>query len=76
MQSQNKKYDQASALLKQAVEQDAMDFQAWTALGSVYVAQGKFEDAEKAYLQAIELKPASARASLNLGEASLDTKEV
>ena len=62
-----KKYDQASGLLKQIVEQDAMDFQAWTALGSVYVAQEKFDDAEKAYLQAIELKPTSARASLNLG---------
>jgi tetratricopeptide (TPR) repeat protein len=62
-----KKYDQAAALLKQIVEQDALDFQAWTALGSVYLAEEKFDDSEKAYLQAIELKPTSTRASLNLG---------
>jgi tetratricopeptide (TPR) repeat protein len=70
-----KKYDQASALLKQIIEQDSMDFQAWTALGSVYLAQEKFEDAEKAYLQAIELKPMSARASLNLGRLRSSQKK-
>jgi len=62
-----KNLDQAASLLKQIVTNDGNDFQAWTALGSVYVAQKKFDDAEQAYLQAIALKPASTRASLNLG---------
>ncbi len=62
-----KKYDQATALLKQVVETDKVDFQAWTALGAVYFAQEKFEDAENAYSQAIAIRPASARAQLNLG---------
>jgi tetratricopeptide (TPR) repeat protein len=62
-----KKYDQAVGFLKQIVDQDSQDFQAWTALGTVYMAQGKSDDAEKAYLQSIELKPTSTRASLNLG---------
>lgn len=62
-----KNLDQAVTLLKQVVDADANDFQAWTALGSVYVAQHKNDDAEQAYLKAIELKPASTRASLNLG---------
>jgi tetratricopeptide (TPR) repeat protein len=62
-----KKLDQAASLLKQIVDNDANDFQAWTALGSVYVAQEKLDNAEQAYLQAIALKPASTRASLNLG---------
>ena len=62
-----KKYDQAVNFLKQLVESDANDFQAWTALGSVYLAQEKPAEAENAYLKAIEIKPTSARPSLNLG---------
>jgi Flp pilus assembly protein TadD len=64
---EKKKYDQAVSFLKQLVEADSLDFQAWTALGSLYVVQEKIEDAEHAYLKAIELKPTSTRASLNLG---------
>ena len=71
----NKKYDQAITLLKQVVETDPQDFQAWTALGSIYVAQEKFEDAEKAYLISIDLKPASTRASLNLGRLRFNQKK-
>lgn len=62
-----KKYDQATTLLKQVVETDNADFQAWTALGTVYFAEEKFEDAEKAYQQAIAVKPDSPRAHYNLG---------
>ncbi len=62
-----KKYEQATTLLKQIVETDKGDFQAWNALGSIYFAQEKFDDAEKAYLKATEIKPTSARAQLNLG---------
>jgi tetratricopeptide (TPR) repeat protein len=62
-----KKYDQATTLLQQIVQTDKGDFQAWTALGSIYFAQEKFSDAEQAYLHAIEIKPESGRAQLNLG---------
>lgn len=62
-----KKYDQAATLLKQVVEIDGADFQAWSALGTVYFAQQKFEDAEQAYQQAIAVKPTSPRAHFNLG---------
>jgi tetratricopeptide (TPR) repeat protein len=62
-----KKYDQATTLLKQIVETDKGDFQAWNALGTVYLAQQKLEDAENAYLQALSARPASLRALLNLG---------
>lgn len=62
-----KKLDEASTLLKQIVETDKGDFQAWTALGSIYFAEEKFGDAEQAYLHAIEVKPDSPRAQLNLG---------
>src|SRR5436189_4248462 len=69
------KSDQAVLLLKQIVDNDGNDFQAWTALGSVYVAQEKFDDAEQAYLQSIALKPASTRASLNLGRLRSQEKK-
>jgi tetratricopeptide (TPR) repeat protein len=62
-----KKYDQATTLLKQIVESDKADFQAWNALGAVYLAQEKYDDAEDAYVQALAAKPDSLRALLNLG---------
>ena len=62
-----KKFDQAETLLKQVVEADNADFQAWTALGTVYFAQEKFDDAEQAYQHAIAVKPTSPRAQFNLG---------
>lgn len=62
-----KKFDQAVTLLKQVVETDNADFQAWTALGTVYFAQEKFDDAQKAYEHAIAVKPDSPRAQFNLG---------
>jgi tetratricopeptide (TPR) repeat protein len=62
-----KKLDEAVTLLKQVVEADNADFQAWTALGTVYFAQQKFEDAEKAYQHAVAVKPDSPRAQFNLG---------
>lgn len=62
-----KKFDQAAVLLKQILDTDNKDFQAWTALGTVYFAQEKVADAETAYLKAIEVHPTSARAQFNLG---------
>ena len=62
-----KKYDQAVDLLKQIVETDKNDFQAWTALGTIYYAEQKLDAAADAYLKAIEVHPGSPRAHLNLG---------
>jgi tetratricopeptide (TPR) repeat protein len=62
-----KKYDQATTLLNQIVGNDKQDFQAWTLLGTVYLTQEKPADAEKAYLGALEAKPAFALALIDLG---------
>jgi tetratricopeptide (TPR) repeat protein len=70
-----KKYDQATTLLKQVVETDKADFQAWNALGTVYLAQEKLDEAENAYIQAIAAKPDSARALLNLGRVRSTQKK-
>jgi tetratricopeptide (TPR) repeat protein len=70
-----KKFDQAIDLLKEVVAADANDFQAWTALGSLYFAKEKFDDAEGAYLKAIEVHPTSPRAYLNLGRVRSSQKK-
>lgn len=62
-----KNHAQAVTLLRQIVDADAQDFQAWTELGTAYLLQKKHGDAEKAYLRAIEVRPAFALAPLNLG---------
>jgi Tfp pilus assembly protein PilF len=62
-----KKYDQATDLLKQIVEADKADFQAWTLLGTVYLTQEKPGDAEQAYLNAITARPTFALALIDLG---------
>ncbi len=70
-----KKFDDAIDLLKQVVATDNKDFQAWTALGSVYYAEEKFDDAEGAYLKAIEVHPTSPRAYVNLGRVRSSQKK-
>lgn len=70
-----KKYDQAVTFLKQIVDTDKADFQAWNALGSVYLAQEKLGDAEEAYAQATAAKPDFARAQLNLGRVRSQQKK-
>ena len=72
---EKKKFDNAVDLLKQIVATDDKDFQAWTALGSIYFAQEKKDDAETAYLKAIEVHPTSARAQLNLGRLRSSEKK-
>jgi len=64
---EKKKYDQAVALLKQVLAEDDQDFQVWTLLGTVYLAQGKSVEAEQNYLKAIEVKPDFALALIRLG---------
>ena len=70
-----KKLDQAVDLLKQVVATDKNDFQAWTALGSIYFSEQKFDDARDAYLKAIEVHPTAPRAYLNLGRVLSSQKK-
>jgi tetratricopeptide (TPR) repeat protein len=70
-----KKYDQAVTLLRQIVDSDKLDFQAWTLLGTVYRVQEKSADAEKAYLNAIEARPTFALALVDLGRLRSSQKK-
>lgn len=63
-----KKYDQAVTLLQQIVDNDKLDFQVWTLLGTIYQLAEKPDEAEKAYLSAIQARPTFALAHLDLGK--------
>lgn len=73
--TEKKDYANAARLLNQIVEKDKNDFQCWTLLGTLYLVQEKSEDAEKAYLTAIELKPTYALPLINLGRFRLTQKK-
>ena len=62
-----KKYGDAVTLFRQLLDSDAGDFQAWTELGTTYLLQEKHDDAEKAYLKAIEIRPSFTLPLVNLG---------
>ncbi|HKP45867.1 MAG TPA: tetratricopeptide repeat protein [Pyrinomonadaceae bacterium] len=62
-----KDYDGSITLLRQILDNDPKDFQVWRLLGTIYQVQRKNDDAERAYLQAIQAKPDFALALLDLG---------
>src|ERR1044072_338437 len=72
---EKKDYANAVRLLNQIVEKDKKDFQCWTLPGTVYLVQEKPDDAEKADLTAIELKPTYALPLINLGRFRLSQKK-
>lgn len=69
-----KNYDQAVLFLNQIVENDLLDFQAWTFLGIVQFMQENFAESEKAYLSALAAKPTFILALLNLGKLHASQK--
>lgn len=72
--AEKKKYSEAAVLLRQIVTNDSQDFQAWSLLGTIYLAQDKPEEAEKAYLTAISVRPKFGLALLNLGRLRASQK--
>lgn len=62
-----KKYEQAVTYLRQIVDNDPLDFQAWTLLGAVHSVQQRPADAENAYHNALTAKPTFVVALIALG---------
>ena len=62
-----RRYDEAESLLRQLLEADAADFQAWTELGTAHLMRGEPGEAEKAYRRAVKERPNFTLALLNLG---------
>jgi tetratricopeptide (TPR) repeat protein len=70
----NKKYDEAIKLLQLVLDSDKADFQVWSLLGTVYLVEEKFDDAEKAYISAIAVRPSYTLALLNLAKVRVSKK--
>jgi tetratricopeptide (TPR) repeat protein len=69
-----KKYAEATARLKRILADDPNDFQSWTELGTTYLAQGSWDEAEAAYVRATEVSPRFFQALLNLGRLRIMRK--
>ncbi len=70
-----KNLDEAAKLYSDIVAADPKDFVAWTELGTIRFSQGKTQDAESAYVRALERKPDFMVALMNLGKLQLSAKE-
>jgi tetratricopeptide (TPR) repeat protein len=62
-----KRYDDAIATLRELVTADPHDFQAFAELGTVYLFKEKYEESENAYIQSITERPTFFLGQLNLG---------
>ena len=62
-----KRYDDAIATLRELVTADPHDFQAWTELGTVYLFKQNYGESENAYAKSIAERPAFFLGQMNLG---------
>jgi tetratricopeptide (TPR) repeat protein len=62
-----RRYEEAASLLRQVLDADPGDFQAWTELGTARLMQDDAAEAEKAYRRAAAVRPGFTLALLNLG---------
>lgn len=62
-----KRYEEAISMLQRVLKDDMKDFQAWTELGTLFLLQGHYDEGERAYRQAIAVRPSFVLALLNLG---------
>lgn len=62
-----KRYDDAIATLRQLVTADPRDFLAWAELGTVYLFKQNYEESENAYLKSVTERPQFFLGQMNLG---------
>lgn len=70
----HKKYVEATGLFNELVTNDPKDFQAWTELGTVYLLEQKPNEAEKAYLNATDIRPKFFLGLMNLARLRMMQK--
>lgn len=66
------KPDEAATILDTILKKDANDFVAWTILGTIRFDQKKYDDAERMFNKALELKPEYTLARVNLGKMYME----
>lgn len=69
-----KKYLEASGIFNELVANDPKDFQAWTELGTVYLLEQKPAEAEKAYSNAVDIRPKFFLGLMNLARLRMMEK--
>ena len=70
----DKEYSRAISLLRQIIDSDQKDFEAWTELGTAYFLAKNPGEAEQAYLHALQLEPTFILSLLDLGKLRLEQK--
>jgi tetratricopeptide (TPR) repeat protein len=70
-----KDYLQAVTLFHQILSEDEKDYQSWSELGTVYLMQKNFGEAEGAYLRATEVNPTFFLSFFNLGKLRMLEKK-
>jgi tetratricopeptide (TPR) repeat protein len=68
------KYPEAAALFNELLTNDPKDFQAWSELGTVYLLEQNLTGAEKAYSNAIDIRPRFFLGLMNLGRLRMMQK--
>lgn len=69
--SRNHQFDKGRAVYRQALESEKTDWQIYNNLGLMDLAEGHYQDAERNFLLAVNLNPASALGYNNLGTTYL-----
>ena len=70
-----KNYAQAVEFLRQILGEDDKDYQSWSELGTAYLMQKNFSEAESAYLHATVANPAFFQSFFNLGKLRMAQKK-
>lgn len=69
-----KRYDDAIATLRQLVTADAHDFQAWAELGTLYLFKQNLDESENAYVKSVTERPQFFLGQMNLGRVRVVRK--
>ena len=71
---EKKQYDQATSIFRKIVENDPKDFPVWAELGRLYFVQKNYAEAEKAYTEALKLRPDYEIVLISLGRLRIAQK--
>lgn len=69
-----KRYDDAITTLRQLLNADPHDFQAWTELGTLYLFKQNLDESENAYVKSVTERPQFFLGQMNLGRVRVVRK--
>lgn len=75
LSTDQKRYDDAIATLREIVASDPHDFQAWAELGTIHLFKQNYDESETAYVKSVTEQPAFFLGQFNLGRLRLVRKD-